>query len=88
MRRPQEVAMPDDMSVMADPMAATPERHLETAELYAAIATLPEDFRDAVVAVDLLGLSYREAAKSLRTREATITTRVYRGRQRLAKQLG
>ncbi len=80
--------MPDDLSFIADPRAPTPERHLETAELYAAIATLPGDFRDAVVAVDLMGLSYREAAKALRTREATITTRVFRGRKRLADQLG
>jgi RNA polymerase sigma-70 factor (ECF subfamily) len=88
MRRPQEVAMPEDPSIIPDPRAATPERHLETAELYAAIARLPEAFRDAVVAVDLMGLSYREAARALKTREATITTRVYRGRQRLALELG
>ena len=88
LRRPQEVALPDDLDAVADPAARAPERHLETAELYAAIATLPGDFRDAVVAVDLMGLSYREAARALRTREATITTRVYRGRKRLADQLG
>jgi RNA polymerase sigma-70 factor, ECF subfamily len=88
MRRPQEVAMPEDISFIADPKAPTPERHIETAELYEAISTLPDDFRDAVVAVDLIGLSYREAAKALHTREATITTRVYRGRKRLAEQLG
>jgi RNA polymerase sigma-70 factor, ECF subfamily len=88
MRRPQEVAMPEDIGFIADPKATTPERHLEAADLYAAIAELPDDFRDAVVAVDLMGLSYREAARALGTREATITTRVYRGRQRLAAQLG
>jgi DNA-directed RNA polymerase specialized sigma24 family protein len=40
-----------------------------------------------VIAVDLVGLSYREAARSLHTREATITTRVYRGRQHIARLL-
>ena len=44
-------------------------------EIMEAIASAPEHYRDAVIAVDLLGLSYREAARSLRTREATITTR-------------
>jgi DNA-directed RNA polymerase specialized sigma24 family protein len=39
------------------------------------------------VAVDILGLSYGEAAKALDTREATITTRLYRARQRIARQL-
>ena len=51
-----------------------------------AISELPEDFRLAIVAVDVLGLSYGEAAKALDAREATITTRLYRARQRLAKQ--
>ena len=41
----------------------------------------------AIVAVDILGLSYGEAAKALDTREATITTRLYRARQRIARQL-
>jgi RNA polymerase sigma-70 factor (ECF subfamily) len=56
-------------------------------ELMEAIASAPPLYRDAVIAVDLLGLSYREAAKSLRTREATITTRLHRGRQHVALAL-
>jgi RNA polymerase sigma-70 factor, ECF subfamily len=48
---------------------------------------LPAGFREALVAVDLVGLSYREAARSLRVREATITTRLHRARQRLARSL-
>jgi RNA polymerase sigma-70 factor, ECF subfamily len=46
-----------------------------------------DDVRMALVAVDILGLSYGEAAKALDTREATITTRLYRARQRIARQL-
>ncbi|MBV9471909.1 MAG: hypothetical protein JO206_02995, partial [Solirubrobacterales bacterium] len=56
-------------------------------ELYAVIAGLPEKFRDALVAVDLLGLSYREAGRALRVREATITTRLHRARLKLAQAL-
>ena len=52
-----------------------------------AIASVPAAFRDAVIAVDLLGLSYREAARSLRIPEATITTRLHRGRQHVARTL-
>jgi RNA polymerase sigma-70 factor (ECF subfamily) len=88
MRRPQEVPMLDDVSSISESSASMPERHLETSELYAAIAELPEAYRDAVVAVDLMGLSYRQAAKALGTREPTMTSRVYRGRQRLALMLG
>ena len=53
-------------------------------EIMEAIASAPPRYRDAVIAVDLLGLSYREAAQSLRTRETTITTRLHRGRQHVA----
>jgi RNA polymerase sigma-70 factor, ECF subfamily len=86
-RRPRETPMPDDFE-MADPSGfANPETSLDTAALYAAIAALPDVFRDAVVAVDVVGLSYRGAAEALHVREATLTTRVHRGRQRLADAL-
>lgn len=52
-----------------------------------AVASAPSQYRDAVIAVDLIGLSYREAAHALGTGEATITTRVYRGRQHIAREL-
>jgi RNA polymerase sigma-70 factor (ECF subfamily) len=64
-----------------------PEAALEVRELFAAIAGLPDDQRDAVIAIDVVGLSYREAARALKAKEATITTRVHRGRARLAKIL-
>ena len=63
------------------------ESRLEASELFGAISALPADFRDAVVAIDVLGLSYREAARVLDVREATITTRLHRGRQRLVREL-
>ena len=67
-----------------------PPRHddgFETCEIMEAIASAPPLYRDAVVAVDLIGLSYREAARALRTREGTITTRLHRGRQHVARAL-
>jgi hypothetical protein len=39
------------------------------------------------VAVDVLGMSYREAAHALRTREATITSRLFRARKQVAERL-
>jgi DNA-directed RNA polymerase specialized sigma24 family protein len=35
----------------------------------------------------VVGLSYRQAARQLRTREATITSRLFRGRQHVARTL-
>jgi RNA polymerase sigma-70 factor, ECF subfamily len=64
-----------------------PEAALEVSELLGAIAALPPDQRDAVVAIDVVGLSYREAGRALHAKEATITTRLHRGRARLAQSL-
>jgi RNA polymerase sigma-70 factor (ECF subfamily) len=86
-RRPVTVATLDDV-VAADPKPlGRPEQALEIQELYATIAELPEDFRMALVAIDVLGLSYREAARALRVREATITTRLFRARKQVASKL-
>ena len=86
-RRPQTTTLPDDMDLVEDRNAPAAESRIESAELYAAISRLPDDFRDALVAIDVIGLSYREAARALRVREATITTRLHRARQRVAADL-
>jgi RNA polymerase sigma-70 factor (ECF subfamily) len=86
-RRPQASAPPEVLEFVEDRAAVQPQAQIEMAEVYAAIAELPPDFRDAVMAIDVVGLSYREAARSLRVREATITTRLHRGRQRIARRL-
>jgi RNA polymerase sigma-70 factor (ECF subfamily) len=56
-------------------------------EVYGAISRLPEEFREALVAVDVAGLSYKEASKALKVPEGTVTSRVFRARARLAKDL-
>jgi RNA polymerase sigma-70 factor, ECF subfamily len=86
-RRPQATAPPEALEFVEDRTAIQPQAHVEVNELYEAIAELPPDFRDAVMAIDVVGLSYREAARALRVREATITTRLHRGRQRIARRL-
>jgi RNA polymerase sigma-70 factor (ECF subfamily) len=86
-RRPVTAATLEDV-VAADPRGATrPEEALEVQEVYSTIAQLPEDFRLAIVAVDVLGLSYREASQSLGVREATLTTRLFRARKQVAARL-
>lgn len=86
-RRPQTAPLPDELDLVEDPRAVRAESRVESSELYGLISTLPAEFRDPLIAIDLVGLSYREAARSLRVREATVTTRLYRARQRLAKSL-
>ncbi|HZU40251.1 MAG TPA: RNA polymerase sigma factor [Solirubrobacteraceae bacterium] len=86
-RRVQPTLLGDDLEQVADAAPPGHAERLDTTELYAAIAELPPDFRDALVAIDLVGLSYREASRALRVREATVTTRLHRARRRLADAL-
>jgi RNA polymerase sigma-70 factor (ECF subfamily) len=67
--------------------AAEPARAAEAREVFAAISALPANFRDALVAIDVVGLSYAEAAKALRVGEGTITSRLYRARSQVAQAL-
>jgi RNA polymerase sigma-70 factor (ECF subfamily) len=86
-RRPQTVATLEDVAATDRRTAGQPEQALEVQEVYATIAELSEDFRLALVAVDVLGMSYREAARALRVREATLTTRLHRARKQVASRL-
>jgi RNA polymerase sigma-70 factor (ECF subfamily) len=86
-RRPLAVATLEEVVTADSRPMGRPDQALEVSELYATIAQLPQDFRDALVAVDVLGLSYREAARALGVREATITTRLFRARKQIAERL-
>jgi RNA polymerase sigma-70 factor, ECF subfamily len=78
---------PRERQLFEDDVAAAPESSVSSREIMEAIASAPEAYRDAVVAVDVIGLSYREAARSLGAGEATVTSRLYRGRQHVARAL-
>jgi RNA polymerase sigma-70 factor (ECF subfamily) len=87
-RRPRATHTLEDISAIEPRTAVQPERAAEVSEIFAAIDRLPDEFRLAIAAVDILGLSYGEAAKALGAPEATITTRIYRARQRIVRELG
>ena len=80
-RRPATVTLLDDVET------PTPEADFDARQIMEAIASAPAVYRDAVIAVDLMGMSYKEAGRTLRAREATITTRIHRGRQHVARAL-
>jgi RNA polymerase sigma-70 factor (ECF subfamily) len=63
-----------------------PQQTLEVRELYAAIAGLPEHLRATLVAIDMIGLSYSEASRSLGVPEGTVTTRLFRARMLVARR--
>jgi RNA polymerase sigma-70 factor (ECF subfamily) len=54
---------------------------------YEAMRQLSEAHREAIVAVDVVGLSYKEAARALRIRQGTLMSRLARARERVARRL-
>jgi RNA polymerase sigma-70 factor, ECF subfamily len=86
-RRPRASLLADDVELVAAPAQHDPHAALEATELYAAIAELPDDFRDALVAIDVTGLSYKEAARALRIPDGTLMSRLYRARQLVVRRL-
>jgi RNA polymerase sigma-70 factor (ECF subfamily) len=81
---------------------ALPERHdepdrsagepFESAEIRpdieAALRSIPDDFRAAVVLSDIQGLSIAEIGAILGVPDGTVKSRVFRGRRLLAEKLG
>jgi RNA polymerase sigma-70 factor, ECF subfamily len=86
-RRLRVAPLPEQLDLVPDPQAPEPQAALEAGELYAAIAALPSDFRDVLVAVDITGLSYKEAARALRIRKGTVMSRLYRARQQVVRRI-
>ena len=85
----------DDMSAARGvdfPDAESPEASLiakaDTAALEAAIAALPEPFRETLVLRDINGLSYREISAMVGVPIGTVMSRLARARSKLMTDLG
>ena len=64
------------------------EASVALADVDRALATLPDDQREAVLLVMVEGYSYREAAEIVDCPVGTMNSRLVRGRDALLKQLG
>lgn len=77
---------------LADATAVSPadaaERGATAAQVRAAVASLPEPLREAVVCVELEDLSHQEAALVLGCSAKAVESRLYRARQMLREALG
>jgi RNA polymerase sigma-70 factor, ECF subfamily len=85
-RRPRTVEL-DEEAAIGGRSGENPAEAAERREVYTAIHELPDEFRDALVAVDVAGLSYGEAARVLGVPEGTVTSRLFRARDRVARRL-
>jgi len=64
------------------PAEAFEERHLD-ADVFAALESLPPEYRAAVILCDIEGLSYEEIAATLGVKLGTVRSRIHRGRAHL-----
>jgi RNA polymerase sigma-70 factor, ECF subfamily len=87
-RRPVQAAMPESYDPPDPSSSRSPQAMAETREVFAAIADLPDDYRDVIVAVDLAGLSYAEAGEVVGAGEQTVASRLFRARHRVAASVG
>jgi RNA polymerase sigma-70 factor (ECF subfamily) len=60
---------------------------LQAREVLAAVRALPHRYRDVVLAVDVAGYSYADAAQALDIPVGTVMSRLYRGRQRVMQTI-
>jgi RNA polymerase sigma-70 factor (ECF subfamily) len=67
--------------------SADPQAALDARAAYDAIRELSPKLREAIAAVDVAGLSYKEAARALRIRQGTLMSRLSRARDRVADAL-
>jgi RNA polymerase sigma-70 factor (ECF subfamily) len=85
-RRQTDVTPPEDLETIGTPSDA--HARLEAHEVLALVARLPPDSRDVIVAVDVVGLSYKEAARALKVPVGTIMSRLSRAREQVADRMG
>jgi RNA polymerase sigma-70 factor (ECF subfamily) len=87
-RRPRTGPLEDEEPSAVAPASTSPTAVVAAREVFAAISALGEDHRDVLVAVDVAGLSYQEAAQALEIAVGTVMSRLYRARGKVAEALG
>jgi RNA polymerase sigma-70 factor (ECF subfamily) len=79
---------PEALGAIPDGRRHDPELGVLVRDVHRAVAALPAPYRDVVVAVDVLGLPYAEAADVLGIPVGTVMSRLHRGRPGAAGAVG
>ena len=79
---------PETLEVVPAGRRHDPELGLLVREVHQAIAALPPHYRDVVVAVEVVGLAYADAAGALSIPVGTVMSRLHRAREAVARAVG
>jgi RNA polymerase sigma-70 factor (ECF subfamily) len=64
-----------------------PDAAMDAAAVLTAVNQVPSPYRETVVAIDVLGLSYAEGSQALGVPVGTVMSRLHRGRSKVAERL-
>lgn len=86
-RRPAD-ALPENPDLVVPPSPAADEVSTDFSdEVQAALASISEEFRTAVVLCDVVGLPYEEISETTGVPVGTVRSRIHRGRKLLRAEL-
>ncbi|MEZ5170947.1 MAG: sigma-70 family RNA polymerase sigma factor [Acidimicrobiia bacterium] len=86
-RRPAD-ALPENPDLVVPPSPAADEVSTDLSdEVQAALASISEEFRTAVVLCDVVGLPYDEISETTGVPVGTVRSRIHRGRRLLRAEL-
>jgi RNA polymerase sigma-70 factor (ECF subfamily) len=85
--RPPGGPLHEDTEPLAGGAGDDPARALERRRVYGVVGSLPDGFREVLVAVDVAGLSYREAAAAFEIPVGTVMSRLHRARRQVERTL-
>ena len=86
-RRPQPSPLDESARAPARDRRPPPTPSLDGAAVLGVVHELPSPYRETVVAIDVLGLSYAEAGQALDVPTGTVMSRLHRGRAKVAERL-
>lgn len=86
-RRVSTVEFDETTDFVVDPGSDPSVAVVEVQTIYAQINQLSPALRETLLAVDVLGLSYRQAANALDVQLGTVMSRLFRARNQVAERL-
>ena len=85
-RRPQPASL-DDGGAWIRATTPPPDHAMDGRAVLDVVHELPSPYRETLVAIDVLGLSYAEGGQALGVPTGTVMSRLHRGRAKVAERL-